>query len=206
MDSRLCATREASSGDRPGTPRMQVGVRRAFGPPGRSFSLLYSLHGGARVIRLMMPDHEMRKSNSKHSSSSMSCSELASRSKASNRERPCLSAECCRQWDRTVRRSGRNGPRTVSGAIGKMLRGHMRLLAAFYGANMRELPVVCFAQALLESAADRLALMCCCPIVADLPLSPSFPLFLGRFRLVRLGGWTFARSCWIRRSLGELRC
>ena len=39
-----------------------------------------------------MPDQEMRISSSKHASSSMSCSELASRSKASKRERPCLSA------------------------------------------------------------------------------------------------------------------
>ena len=86
--SRLCATRDASSGGRPGTPCMQVGVRRALGPPGRSFSLLYSFHGGARIIRLTMPDQEKRISNSKHASSSMSCSELASRSKASKRERP----------------------------------------------------------------------------------------------------------------------
>ena len=123
-----------------------------------------------------MRDHEMRISSSKHASSSMSCSELASRSKASKRERPCLSAaaemgawipaktsrrspplmwgstrsstvramlggsselpvlsrcrrargaswvgsaECYRLRDCTVRRSGRSGLRTVSGAIGR---------------------------------------------------------------------------------------
>ena len=41
----------------------RVGVRKARGPPGRSLSLLYSLHGGARVIRLTMPDQEMRVSS-----------------------------------------------------------------------------------------------------------------------------------------------
>ena len=81
----------------------------------------------------------------------------------------------------------------------------MRLMAAFYGANMRELAVVGFAQALLESAADWLALLRCRPIVACLPLPLSFPLFSGWFRLMRPGGWAFDRSCWIRGSLGGLR-
>ena len=108
--SLLCATRDASSGDKPGTPCMQVGVRKAFGPPGRSFSLLYSLHGGASVIRLTMPDHEMRISSSKHASSSMSCSELASRSKASKRERPCLSAAAAMGAWIPAKTSKRNPP------------------------------------------------------------------------------------------------
>ena len=82
----------------------------------------------------------------------------------------------------------------------------MRLLAAFYGADMRELAVVCFAETLLESAADWLALMRCCPIVAGLPLPLSLPLFAGWFSLVWLVGWAFAESCWVRWSLGGLRC
>ena len=207
---------------------------KAFSPPGRSFSLLYSLHGGASVVRLALPGPEVRISSSDHASSSMSCSELASRSKASKRERPCLSAaaemgacipaktsksnpplmlgsmaagrcvgvdsegwsasfagdkacvagglamtwvgsaECYRLWDCTVRRSGRSGLRTVSGAVGRMLRSPVRLLAAFYSAYMRELAVVCFTEALLESAADWLALMRCRPLVARLPLYPFF--------------------------------
>ena len=60
----------------------------------RSFSLLYSLHGGARVMRLTTPGQDMRISSSKHALSRMSCSGLASRSKASKRERPdgCMCA------------------------------------------------------------------------------------------------------------------
>ena len=42
----------------------QVGVRKAFGSPGRKTSLLYFLHGGASVIKL--PDQEMRISSLKH--------------------------------------------------------------------------------------------------------------------------------------------
>ena len=71
---------------------MQAGARKAFGPAGRSLSLLYSLHGGAQVNTLTMPDQQMRSSSSNQASSRMSCSALASRSKASKRARPCLSA------------------------------------------------------------------------------------------------------------------
>ena len=60
--------------------------------PGRSLSLLLSLHGGSKVNMLTMPDQQMRSSSSNQASSRMSCSALASRSKASKRARPCLSA------------------------------------------------------------------------------------------------------------------
>ena len=125
--SRLCAMREASAGDKPGTPCMQVGVRNAFGPPGRSFSLLYSLHGGASVIRPTMPDQEMRMSSSKHASSRMSCSELASRSNASKRERPCWSAAA----EMGAKTSKRNPPlmwgSMRSSAVRAMLGGQSEL-------------------------------------------------------------------------------
>ena len=71
--SRLSRTREISAGDRFGVPSMHEGVRNAFGPPGLSLSLEYSLHGGAKVSKLTLPDQHMRKSNSNHASSRMLC-------------------------------------------------------------------------------------------------------------------------------------
>ena len=95
VDFPACATRDASSGDKPGTPCMQVGVRKAFGPPGRSFSLLYSLHGGASVIRPTMPDQEMRISSSKHASSRASCSQnWPLKKKPRNARGPLLVGSC----------------------------------------------------------------------------------------------------------------
>ena len=112
-------------------------------------------------------------------------------------------AECCRQRECTVRRSGRDSLRTVSCAIGRMLGGAMCLLAAFNSANMA---VVGFAQSVLKSAADLFALVRCCPIVTVFSLPLSVPLFSGRLGFVRLRGYAFSRSRWVMRPLGELRC
>ena len=81
--SLLSVTRCCRCGGKLGTPCINFGVRRGRGPPGLSFSLLYSLHGGAIITNLTKPDHASRRRTSKVGSCRISCWALPSRSKGS---------------------------------------------------------------------------------------------------------------------------
>ena len=89
--SRLCVTRGFSSGDKLGTPCMQVGVRKAFWTAGAEFksTILFTWWSYGQHAHNARPANS---SSSNHASLRMSCSRLASRSKTSKRVRPCLSA------------------------------------------------------------------------------------------------------------------
>ena len=103
--SLLSLTRCCRCGGKLGTPCINFGVRRGRGPPGLSFSLPYSLHGGAIITNLTKPDHASRRRTSKVGSCRISCWALPSRSKGSKHALRSFCMAAVTGWHRPAKTS-----------------------------------------------------------------------------------------------------